>query len=1508
MTFRDRHLTERTRRLAAAIGSALLITGLTFAQSNPSAVQPLRKISPGSASLLREKLPMSFEANEGQIDGEVQFLARGRGYALFLTSTQAVLSLRDSRAGSKPGRKASRDRLDIHPRAKLEAGATRVLRMNLRGANLQPEPKGLDRLPGIVNRFVGANPKQWHTEIETFSKISYHEVYSGIDLVYYGREGQLEFDFVVGPGARPEAIQLHFEGADGLEIDPAGGLVVRLDGQTVRWPKPLVYQLVEGAKKEIEGNYVLNAKQEVGFKLSAYDRAQPLVIDPVLIYSSYLGGSDFDAAEAVAVDGTGNLYVTGETLSLNFPRAGTSRASAGSYDLFVTKVNAGGSAFVYSTYIGGRGDDLGQGIAVDANGNAYVTGLTDSDNFPTVNASQSSIGSAFVADAFVVKLGSSGSLVYSTYFGGPDIESGNAIAVDGSGNAYVTGETVSGPQFPKKGPFQNNAGGGIDAFVAKFNASGSVAYASWLGGRDDDRGTAIAVDASGNAYVCGEVFSLDSLSSSFPVVNALQPVYGGGDSDAFVVKINPSGSSVLFATFLGGEDSDSGFGLALDSGNNIYVTGSTRSIGFPTTRNAQQPGIAEPDFFTTDAFVSKIQSNGASLLYSTYLGGSLDDSAAAVAVDSSGAIYLTGETESDDFPVTTGADQSDYGGFGAFVSKLNPAAPGPSGIIYSSYFGGTGFAQGTDIAVDKSGNFYVCGLCDSTDLPTTGAAQRAFGGGVDDAFVAKFFSPADLSVSILASTNLISVGNNLTYTLTVNNNWRTTFTGVSLTNILPPGVQFISMTNSRGTCANAGGRITCNFGTMASNASATVTIVVRPPTPGDITDTAMVVANESDINTDNNNPSVTTTVRGIADLAVSQVDLPDPVFVGSNLTYLITVTNRGPWPATQVLLTNLTPLNLKFLNSTQSQGYVEADFFITNLYYFYLVDDLAVNARATIAVFFSAVTPGAGINQLGVSGFEFDPNLANNVSAITTTVNPLADLVLSGTVSPPAVYVSSNLTYTLTVSNKGPSTATAVVLTNRLPAGVTFLSARPGSGCTVAGSVVTCSLGSLNAGAATTVFIDASATAQGVLSNVSSVGSGVADSIPADNAITLTNTALPLADLAVTVLDAPDPVLLGSNLVYTLTVTNRGPSTALNIMLSDILLGPANFLSVTPSQGTYTLAGNVVTCSLGSISNRANARVTIMVNTTSAGLITNLVSASTTITDPNLANNSASTVTKVNSPPFISTLADQIINEDTSTGPLGFTIRDLETAASALVFTARSSNPGLVANSSLVYGGSGSNRTLSIFPLTNQFGAATISVQVSDADGATNRTSFLLTVNSVNDAPTLSPISDLTIFKSSGAQIVNLTGISDGPTNETQVLTIAAISSQPSLIPNPTVNYTNPSPTGTLVLTHAANMTGSATITVTVQDNGGTANGGQNSINRSFLVTVIDSPTLHIRRTNNVVVLSWPTNAVGFHLDSRTNLASSTSWTAVTNAPVVKAGQFTVTNSLGSGRRFYRLH
>jgi hypothetical protein len=504
----------------------------------------------------------------------------------------------------------------------------------------------------------------------------------------------------------------------------------------------------------------------VSFRLGPYDAGHTLVIDPTLAYSTYLGGSALDTGEAIAVDGAGNVYIAGQTVSLNFPVTNAYRATpAGMSDAFVTKLNSNGTDVIYSTYLGGSGVDIAFGIAVDAGGNAYITGSTESDNFPTRNAVQSSLaGNQGFPDAFITKLGPAGTnILYSTYFGGADNEAGYAIAVGTGGNAYVTGTTASGSGFPKKNPFQPSSDGSDDAFVARFittnSGNASLVYASWLGGADSDVGNAIAVDGSGNVFVAGEVFSLDYVTANFPVTNGFQMAYGGGGSDAFFTKISSNGATRIFSSYLGGADEDSGFGIAIDGGTNIYLVGETYSGNFPAV-NAFQSTNAGGLFYTSDAFVTKISRVGNVLLYSTFLGGQLNDSGIGIAVGNDNVVYITGETKSDNFPLGTLPRQEVYGGgfSDAFVASLNVATIGRASLLYSTYLGGSDGDVGVGIAVDTNGNFYVTGQTTSTNtFPLTpGVYQPVFRGGYSDTFVAKFAQSSVLSISRATNRTTLS--------------------------------------------------------------------------------------------------------------------------------------------------------------------------------------------------------------------------------------------------------------------------------------------------------------------------------------------------------------------------------------------------------------------------------------------------------------------------------------------------------------------------------------------------------------------------------------------------------------------------------------------------------------------------------------------------------------------------------------------------------------------------------
>src|SRR5438445_446259 len=520
--------------LALALASCAPASATHPSTESPQATKPQVLAAYG-------KLPLSFEANQGQTEPQVKFLSRGSGYTLFLTSTEAVLMLTKTDAHAKH-RIPGEARL-VEP----EKGARAVLRMKLRGANPATAVARVGELPGKSNYFVGNDPKKWRANVPTYAKIEYRDVYPGVNLVYYGNQRQLEHDFVVSPGADPKAITLAFEGMDGVAIDALGDLVLRADGGEVRLRKPVVYQELSGQRAVIPTRYVLTAERQVSFEVAAYDAKKPLIIDPVLAYSTYIGGSNSDGGSGIAVDAAGNAYVTGNANSTNFPTTtGAFRNGlVGFADAFVAKLDPTGSTLLYSTYLGGSDFNDATGIAVDAAGNVYVTGSTHSNDFPTTaGASQPTSGGDF--DAFVTKLNPTGSaLLYSTYLGSSDFNHATGIAVDAAGNAYVTGETDSFAFPTTVGAFQTTFAGIADAFVTKFNPTGSaIAYSTYVGGSDEDRGIGIAVDAAGNAYMTGFTFS-----PYFPTTaNASQTTLGGGwgvgDWDAFVAKLVPSGGSL----------------------------------------------------------------------------------------------------------------------------------------------------------------------------------------------------------------------------------------------------------------------------------------------------------------------------------------------------------------------------------------------------------------------------------------------------------------------------------------------------------------------------------------------------------------------------------------------------------------------------------------------------------------------------------------------------------------------------------------------------------------------------------------------------------------------------------------------------------------------------------------------------------------------------------------------------------------------------------------------------
>jgi uncharacterized repeat protein (TIGR01451 family) len=903
-----------------AMGATALKFGLRVvapAQSRTAGV-PAVQPAAGKVRASYGHLPLIFEPNQGQTDARVKFLARGQGYGLFLTADQAVLQLQ-------------------HPaKAGSEKAKSSVVRMKLADANPNPEVRGESRLPGVSNYFVGNNPSSWHTEVPQFARVSYRGVYPGIDLAYYGKQGKLEYDFNVAPGADPKRVALVFEGIEKMTVDADGELVLTMAGNSIRLHAPSACQMRGGAREPVTSRFVMLAGNKVGFEIGTYDQSRELVIDPILTYSTYLGGSGAETLPQVAVDSGFNFYVAGSTASTNFPTtSGVLQTTLkGAANVFITKFDSNGSAIAYSTYLGGNGTDASVGIGVDQGFNVYVAGTTSSSNFPTVGGFQS-VALSSGNHVFAAQLNSSGTaLLYSTYLSGTGSDVASGMAIDTSGDIFVTGTTTSSNFPTTPGAFQtptsvppvpaadNHFFASEVSTALQLNGTPSLIYSTYFGGGNPSNGLTqgggITVDTSGNIYLTGGTNFLHlGNTNDFPILNAYQacldqspPIPAPNPppacsstvtaTDAFVAKLNPkaaTGAQLLYSTYLGGSADDVGNGIAVDDAGNAYVTGSTAStdIVLPTTIAPYQPvnrgGI--------DAFLAKIgnQVSGSTVFpvnYMTFYGGSGTDIGLAITVDTSQNAHFTGSTDSSDLTTNNAVQTTLGGGTDAFVALLSTTTSVTVGTqgIYSTYLGGSGNDRGTGIAIDANGVTYVVGDTNSTNFPTSGGPVQPSLGGSTDAFVTKLGATSTLQLAAGVSPNPVGVGNNVTFTYVITNAGPDTASNILFTNQLPAtGASFSSITATPGSCtAPSSGSVTCSIGSLAVNSTATVTLVLTPTTATTLGNTGCLVFNGQTCGI-----SASTSVE-VSDFSVTAQPNSATVTAGSPATFQVTIAPLPTYP------------------------------------------------------------------------------------------------------------------------------------------------------------------------------------------------------------------------------------------------------------------------------------------------------------------------------------------------------------------------------------------------------------------------------------------------------------------------------------------------------------------------------------------------------------------------------------------------------------------------------------
>jgi len=806
------------------------------------------------------------------VSPEYRFFSRHTSYQIYVGDDELALT---SRSGKKD----------------TGSDAADVIRIRFLGAG-HGTVAGERRLPGVVNYLIGADSRLWRRRVPTYSTIVRRSIYPGIDVAFHQQGRRLEYDFVLAPGARPENIRLAYSGVSSLSLTHRGDL--RLNGALpVIQKAPIAYQRRTTGIHQVPARYVLRKDKRVGIELGSYDRSQPLVIDPLLDYGGFLGGSGNDSAEGVALDASDNIYVAGTTDSIDLPGslATTTRlpaaAGTGNEDAFVIKLDPTGSNILFTTYLGGAASDRVRGLAVDSSGQAHISGRTASSDFPLQAAAQSCGMGA--DDAFVAKLNAGGdALVFSSCVGGSNNDSSDGIALGAAGDVYITGFSDSGDFAPRtEAPAP---AGSADAFVTRFNTTGVVQYSRLFGGSLSDGGRALAVDGAGNALVTGYTGS-----SNLATPGVFQGQIGG-NGDAFVASFDSSGA-LGFATYLGGRGFDQGQSIALGSGGNVYVGGLTASIDFPVTAKAFQPTQASSGL-TRDGFVAKLDANGKSLLYSTFIGGQRDDLVTAIVVDDVANIVAVGQTQAGDFPVKQVLQPVLLGTTDTFIAKFNPgAATAADSLVFSTYLGGEGDELANAVA-RKSGvpaEYYIAGSIAHPDLsparplideqyvaPDTlnfprlnqlavpaASPVQSQEAGMNEAFVAAISDAslsADLQLTRADDLTSVVVNTPFSYTLTVRNLGGATANNVVLVDTyddtpIPPPLQITVQPSSGGTCNVSAVVVTCSFGAIVPNASGSVKITALPTLAAFYKRTALIArASTVDPELANNRISGTTKV------------------------------------------------------------------------------------------------------------------------------------------------------------------------------------------------------------------------------------------------------------------------------------------------------------------------------------------------------------------------------------------------------------------------------------------------------------------------------------------------------------------------------------------------------------------------------------------------------------------------------------------------------------------------